>query len=252
MTALQEERKEHYRRKAERLREKAEERFQRSDELTRGIPFGQPILVGHHSEKRHRAAIRKSQDAASKGLEHLEAAKQAEWSESQAGRAILGRDPEAIEAMREKIADLEERRDLMKKINKAYRKGGWEEVGDISPKLEVCPYEKQPFPGWELSNLGANIRRCKRRLQQLEERQMATAGKICHAEYTIEKDPAEDRIRLRFTERLSRDDFKRVRSLGFRWSRANTAFQRHYNNAGAYAVERAVKDVLGLDVTVAL
>jgi hypothetical protein len=29
----------------------------RSDEGATGIPFGQPILVGHHSERRHRRVI---------------------------------------------------------------------------------------------------------------------------------------------------------------------------------------------------
>lgn len=54
-------------RRAERRREwaqKAEERssryFDKSQSAVAGIVPGQPILVGHHSEKRHRAAIDKS------------------------------------------------------------------------------------------------------------------------------------------------------------------------------------------------
>ena len=34
-----------------------------------GIPFGQPILVGHHSEGRHRRALQKAQDHATKAYE---------------------------------------------------------------------------------------------------------------------------------------------------------------------------------------
>jgi len=36
---------------------RADDARQRSDAISRNIPFGQPILVGHHSEKRHRRDI---------------------------------------------------------------------------------------------------------------------------------------------------------------------------------------------------
>lgn len=59
--------------KAERYEEwaeKAEERsnaaFEASHDAVKNIPLGQPILVGHHSEKSHRAAIRRSQNAMDK------------------------------------------------------------------------------------------------------------------------------------------------------------------------------------------
>ena len=261
-TQLQLEMKERYRRKAERHREKAQERFERSDQLTRGIPFGQPILVGHHSEKRHRNAIRKSQDAASKGVEHLREAEKAEWSESFAGRAILGRDPEAIEAMTEKIETMELRRDFAKKINRAYKKAGWEEVENVPGishptvralirdgmrTLALCPYEKRPFPPYFFQNLSANIRRCRKRRADLKARQELEPLKICAHDYTIELEPIDDRIRVRFSERLSREDYKYMRSRGFRWSRQNQAFQRHCNSAGKLATEEAIAHLFGDD-----
>jgi len=43
----------------------------RSRKATAGIPFGQPILVGHHSERRHRNAIEKSRRLSAKGMEEL-------------------------------------------------------------------------------------------------------------------------------------------------------------------------------------
>ena len=52
------------RQRAERLRgwaaghaAKSEAAFTASEKATEGIPFGQPILVGHHSERAHRKAI---------------------------------------------------------------------------------------------------------------------------------------------------------------------------------------------------
>lgn len=43
--------------------------FERSTAAVEGIPFGQPILVGHHSEKHHRAAVEKSWNAMDKSVE---------------------------------------------------------------------------------------------------------------------------------------------------------------------------------------
>jgi hypothetical protein len=46
--------------RAERHSNEADALMARSDAHVAGIPFGQPILVGHHSERRHRNAIDKS------------------------------------------------------------------------------------------------------------------------------------------------------------------------------------------------
>ena len=43
--------------------------YRRSEELTKNIPSGQPILVGHHSEKRHRRALECSWNALGKSVE---------------------------------------------------------------------------------------------------------------------------------------------------------------------------------------
>lgn len=73
--------KERYRRKAERYgtysqnaEARADAYFERSQDAVKGIEFGQPILVGHHSEKMHRAAIEKSNSAMSHSV--------AEWDKS--------------------------------------------------------------------------------------------------------------------------------------------------------------------------
>lgn len=39
-----------------------------------GIPFGQPVLVGHHSERRHRNAIDRSWNALGRAVEHSDTA----------------------------------------------------------------------------------------------------------------------------------------------------------------------------------
>jgi len=68
-------------RKAERHEEiaisaarKSTDYFNQSHAITEHIPFGQPILVGHHSERAHRNAIEKSWNAMGKSVELSEKA----------------------------------------------------------------------------------------------------------------------------------------------------------------------------------
>jgi hypothetical protein len=75
-------------RKAEKLQiaasnadKKSDQYYKRSHEITDNIPFGQPILVGHHSEKGHRRDLDKSWNAMGKCVE---LSKQAESYENRA------------------------------------------------------------------------------------------------------------------------------------------------------------------------
>ena len=54
---------------AERQDEKSQEYRERVEQAVGGIPFGQPILVGHHSERHHRKAIEKADAAMNKSVE---------------------------------------------------------------------------------------------------------------------------------------------------------------------------------------
>ena len=64
------------RRKAERLqgyasnaKRKSDNYYKTSHDLVKDIPLGQPILVGHHSEKAHRNILEKSWNAMGKSVE---------------------------------------------------------------------------------------------------------------------------------------------------------------------------------------
>ncbi len=76
---------EHARRKAEKYgnsannaEKKSEQYFNTSHKMIEHIPFGQPILVGHHSERGHRALLNKSWNAMGKSVEFGEKAKEYE------------------------------------------------------------------------------------------------------------------------------------------------------------------------------
>ena len=51
---------------------KSIEAFEHSNSIVKCIPMGQPILVGHHSEKRHRRDLDKSWNALGKSVQESE------------------------------------------------------------------------------------------------------------------------------------------------------------------------------------
>ena len=60
---------EKYQTSAIKAEQKSNEFYKKSNDAVSGIVFGQPILVGHHSEKRHRRDLDKSWNAMGKSVE---------------------------------------------------------------------------------------------------------------------------------------------------------------------------------------
>lgn len=74
---------ERYRQYAENARKRSTDLYHASHDAVSGIPFGQPILVGHHSESRHRAALKRQDTRMRKSIEEDDRAK---YWERRAGR----------------------------------------------------------------------------------------------------------------------------------------------------------------------
>jgi hypothetical protein len=170
-------------RRAERRRDWAAGREEKADAAskaahaaTAGIPFGQPILVGHHSEARHRNAVDRGYRQMERQAEHSQMAQRhtqaAATIERQLDNSIYDDDPDAIERLKERIAGREAAREAMKKRNAAYRKEHRAELKALTPYGRS---QAVPHPGWELTNLGGSISRDKKRLARLE-RQRAEAA----------------------------------------------------------------------------
>lgn len=162
--------------RAERLLEWAEKReakssaaFKAAHTIADGIPFGQPILVGHHSEKRARRDQDRIFNGMQAGVENQAKASEmrsrAYNIEDAADRAIYSDDPDAIEQLQEKIARLEAERAQMVAENSEYRRTHKAEL-----KAAASAYQRSllvPHPGYALQNLGGNITRLRKRLKYL-------------------------------------------------------------------------------------
>lgn len=237
----QEARRERLRERATRARAESEAAHNRADSIAGVIPFGQPILVGHHSEKRHRRDLDRIHTAMGRGVEEWQKSKELERRAEAVGKGgISSDDPEAVDKLRAKLAKLEAIQERTKKANRLYRKGGAEamadagliephEVGALEARIAAAySWEKQPFPSWSLKNNNANVRRIRKRIADLE------ANEARPAEPTIEGDgwqivdnAAENRVQVVFAAKppqAVRDLVKRM--YGFRWAPSLGVWQR--------------------------
>jgi hypothetical protein len=174
--------------RAERLRGWADKREEKSDAAYKGaeriadaIPMGQPILVGHHSEGRHRRDIDRIHSGMRKGAEHAEKAKsmssRADNIEAQLERSIYDDDPDAIEQLEARLVTLEGKRDRVKRYNASCRKGAPDlSILDERQRADLAGAERigsvfigkgGQFPAYVLSNLSGNIARNRKRLEAL-------------------------------------------------------------------------------------
>lgn len=271
----QEARRERLEARAERLRKEAAGAFRRADlrEEVSGIPFGQPILVGHHSERRHRAVIARAHAAMGKGVA---LSKEADKVEARAAGVGLGGissdDPEAIRKLKVELAEHEERHALDKAINAAIKRNwkngheaqvaaivalGYSEA--LAEKLLVPPYPRLPrlvgIPAYSLSNRSANMRRIRLRIAHLERIEAERAPLI---EAGLERQSRQgaggleivenlelNRLQLSFPGKPQPAVIAALKSRGFRWSPSEKAWQRHLGNSAKWAAEEIEKLVAG-------
>lgn len=174
--------------RAERLREWAEKRDVKADaaeaktrQLADMIPFGQPILVGHHSEGRSRRDAERIQRGMSATVEHSRKADEmrskADNIEAAAEHAIYSDDGDAIERLEGRIAELEAKRSRIKAYNTSCRKGARDvallsdaEQADILNVAKHASFqlrENGAAPAYWLSNLSGNLNAQRKRLASL-------------------------------------------------------------------------------------
>lgn len=237
---------------AERANANASSYFKKADmsEEATGIPFGQPILVGHHSEKRHRKVIDRAWAAMGKGVEESKkAAYYASAAEAVGTAGVSSDDPDGVEKLTAKVAELEARQERMKAANVAIRKGDDAAlvalVGEkVAAALKVPPYPGGPigFPSYSLSNNSAVIRSTKARIEQLKAAATVETKTIeTNVGCTVIENADENRVQIVFPGKPDEATRAILKSRGFRWSPTAGAWQRFLNNAGRWAAQDVVR-----------
>lgn len=214
----QEYKKEMYQERAEKADKRSQSHYERHKDIASVIPMGQPILIGHHSEKRHRNDLKRIDNEMRKSIQESE---KADYYRNKVdnidnSKVISSDDPQAIEKLQARIEELEKAKEEVK---------------------------ARPHEWYELPYLNADIRRLKDRIkeiQELEELQFEditfTGGKAI-----LNRDI--NRLQLLFDTKPDEETRTLLKGHGFKWSRYEQAWQRLYNRNGIYAVRYVIEKI---------
>ncbi|NTU68946.1 MAG: DUF3560 domain-containing protein [Chlorobiaceae bacterium] len=243
--------------------------YNASKRLADQIPFGQPILVGHHSEKRARRDADRIGNYATKSVELDREAKSlaARAAAAESNCTISSDDPDAIEALREKLAKLEEVQEMMKAANKIIqRKPKNEATSEKIEKLVALGFKEATavklfegarweigFQGFQLSNNNAKINATKKRIEELERAGSIEYSRKEYEGFAVIVDPDLNRIQIDFESvAIYRELCERtglnMRRYGFVFSRRDgNCWQRKITGNASYAARQVIRLLTGND-----
>lgn len=206
------------------------------------IPFGQPILIGHYSEKSdrsYRARIRNTFERAA------ETSDKADYYKNRAdnalnNNAVSSDAPDAIELLKEKLQNLKASHEMMIAGNKIIRSKKLTNDQKIAELVKIGMSEGRAkgtlidddcgelgFPRYAITNSGANIRNVEKRIELLEKQRNDITTETTIGDITITNSVEDNRIMITFLGIPDESIRARLKSDGFRWSPSNGAWQAY-------------------------
>ncbi len=212
----QEYKKDLYQERAEQADKRSQAHYERHRDIASVIPMGQPILIGHHSEKRHRNDLKRIDNEMRKSIQESE---KADYYRNKVdnidnSKVISSDDPQAIEKLQARIEELEK------------------------AKVEV---KARPHEYYELPYLNADIRRAKERIKEIQELEVLQFEEITFngGKAILNRDI--NRLQLLFDDKPDEETRTLLKGHGFKWSRYEQAWQRLYIRAVRYVIEKINK-----------
>lgn len=243
---------------AEKAAARGEARHAEARRIMNGIPLGQPILVGHHSERRARRDVARIDASMTKGFEEQKLAehheRKAEGLARQLESNVFGDDPDAIERLEARIAERIAAGERARAINKAWRRGMANappgaprseqleaaaghvvgnglmteaEVADAVRRMTLATWLRSPF---STTGVAAGARADRERIEQIRrQRERAERAKALPSGVLVEGDAW---VRVTFPEKPSREVLAALRAAGFRWGGGSWCGERARLPAG--------------------
>ena len=221
--AKQEAKRERLEARADRLKSEAASAYKRANEMASIIPFGQPILVGHHSEGADRNYRKRISATYERSFEASKAAGEAQARANSVGTGgISSDDPDAVAKLTTELVEHEARQEQMKAANKAWSKAG-NKMGRQPDGTWIDP----PNPAFRLSNNSANMTRIRERIEQLK-RAATRENKSREIEGGIKivENADDNRLQIFFPGKPSEEIRTKLKAHGFRWAPSEGAWQR--------------------------
>jgi len=232
----QEARRLRYLARAKKARADAQARFhsRAAQELEQAA--GSPILIGHHSEGRHRRLFERRRREMRAGFALQKKAEHYERRAKSIGKGrIATEDPDAVALLTAKLKAAESRHARMKEANALIRDKKLTPLDkraqlpalldcDDARAVELLQGDRmgnKGFPPYALQNSSANISRMRRRLTDLEHRAHLPERSeryIDALDLTIVENVETNRLQLRFAGKPPADQRSYLKQRGFRWA----------------------------------
>lgn len=166
---------------------------------------------------------------------------------------IKSSDENAVQELENKIAEKEELQKEMKEQNAYFRKyktmKGYKDLSDeealsIDAKIKNnVLYCNTPNPPFYLSNNNQEIRRLKKRLEELKKVKEAPTEEQKNKYFKVIENKELMRLQLFFEVKPQENIRQILKSNGFKWSPKNNCWQRRLNNNGKFALIRVLKEI---------
>jgi len=247
----QEAKAERFQELAEKAEKESDNRYKAAKQIGDFIPMGQPILVGHHSEGRHRRDLYKIDTNMRKSIEADEKAKYyaEKVANTENSYAIRTDDPEAIVKLIEKYNSLVKNQELMKAANKIIKNKKLQEAEKVEQLQDIGLTERQAieimapghfggpgFPSFSLTNNNANIRSTEQRIEYLRKQQTQESKELEINGVKVVDNTEANRLQIFFDSIPEAETRAALKRNGFRWSPTNKAWQSY---RGQYQMDKA-------------
>lgn len=161
---------------------------------------------------------------------------------------ISADDPDAVGKLKKKLENLEESQETMKLVNSYYRGKGTldgcpflsqEQIQELkSDMASGSHYGNSPFLPWQLSNNNAEIRRVRKRIEELERKAETDYVGWEFDGGHVEPCKEDNRLRIYFDEKPDESVRSELKSNSFKWSPKAGAWQRQLTANAFHAADR--------------
>ena len=218
-----------------------------TDQPGRRIPLGQPILVGHRSQRRHERDLERLHRADQKVRQAYAEVEQTSARAAAAGYSVLVDDDDAVVALRAKLAAAEAGHAAYLAHNTAVRQVGVCAVAGCGGchLLRRAGGPGQVVPGYAVTNARARIRQVQAQLSKAEAHAAVVAAGVADevlatgAGWSLINAHTQARVRLVFEAAPDLEVRAVLTTAGFRWAPSVGAWQRRNTPAGV-AVARGL------------
>jgi hypothetical protein len=212
--------------------------------------------AGFNVEK-HRRANERERTVSDELLAYIERVRKAidkqNHPEKYASDAIRSDDENAIDKLKQKLANLEKTQEQMKACNKIVKdKAGnkierlAEILGEKTAKELMEPdfCGRLGFAGFYLTNNNAKIKATKDRIEQLEKTATLETKEIEIAGVKVVQNAELMRIQFFFDGKPAREVIDLMKKNGFKWSPSNVCWQRLWNNNALFSIKHYIQPEL--------